>query len=289
MRSQFAAFVIFLAIAGVATAQTIKVAPKDSQGAVVGSVSAVVEADAAPCRAANTLTLATVVTNALGGTSRAVVLQTGVDTACRWRIDDLKAGTYEVDLSGERGTEGVAQFAVIPDKTTEVLIRAPAVTIFGRILLNGTPLTGARVLFQPGPASLRASITNANGTFENSTAEPGQYSVRLSGPALYLQGTRVTFTTGANTFIWNVKGSTLVIAVNNWDPVGAVDVQVVASNGSSQTHRIAWDGPSILVMRGVPAGVYQISTRHSVTQRSTAQAVTITDDNRELEIDFDPH
>lgn len=110
--------------------------------------SALVTADSGACAWSSTLTLSTVTrrVTAAGrpGISRSAVATSGVGGACRWRIDGLDPGEYEVGLVGEGGSGGAVEFTAVPGMLRDVLIPVSAVRVTGTIRINGAGVDRAR-------------------------------------------------------------------------------------------------------------------------------------------------
>jgi hypothetical protein len=163
------------------------------------------------------------------------------------------------------------------------------VGVTGRVLVNGVPIDGARLLFMPSQASLPDTVTDADGTFIATLAAPGRYSVRISADSLFLRGTTATFAMGQNAFYWNIEGGVLTVIVEGWERRKDASLRIESPDSSFQTRR--WDARSapVRTLHGVPSGTYTVSVE-SAGRRS--QVVTVVVDRQlgkvEARLRFEP-
>jgi hypothetical protein len=228
------------------------------------------------------LTLATVthrITNSgRPGTSRSAVATSRVEGACRWRIDGLGPGEYEIDLSGPRGSGGAATFTAVPGTLIEVQVPAPTVRVIGTIRINGTAVERARLLFA-GQASQAGGIrleTDATGRFDVTLARPGDYRVFISGDSVFSQSTAASFDAGDHEWDSNIVGGVVTVEVIPSSSGGNLEFYFEKGDGSFWGGGIpnAW---TRLVRRGVLAGTYHLSLKRNGQRVSDAVTVTIDD------------
>jgi hypothetical protein len=155
----------------------------------------VVAGDSASCFVPSTLSLAAI--GPRGSTTGIASRQTG---SCRWSIEGLAAGSYEIALVHARGSGGRVRFDYVPGQLRALAIPAPAVTVGGIVRINGEPVADATIMFMTKPIQngLIRVTTNADGSFEAWLPEAGDVGARLDGSTVYGQSVRQTFTAGSN-------------------------------------------------------------------------------------------
>jgi hypothetical protein len=244
--------------------------------------SALVTADSGACAWSSTLTLSTVTrrVTAAGrpGISRSAVATSGVGGACRWRIDGLDPGEYEVGLVGEGGSGGAVEFTAVPGMLRDVLIPVSAVRVTGTIRINGAGVDRARLLFagQAAQAGGTRAETDAAGHFDVTLARPGDYRVFISGDSVFSQSAGVSFDAGSDEWDQNIVGGLVMVEVIPASAGGGLEFYMELGNGSF------WGGgvPNVrtrLVRRGVPAGTYHLSLKRNGQRVSDVATVTIDD------------
>jgi hypothetical protein len=249
----------------------------------------VVAADPGACARSATLTLATVThrVTASGrpGTSRSAVATARVGSACRWRVDGLGPGDYEVDLSGPGGSGGAAEFTAVPGTLREVQIPASAVRVTGTIRINGTAVARARLLFagQGGQASGPKVETDAAGRFDVTLARPGDYRVFVTGDTVFSQSAGVSFEAGVDQWDLNIVGGVVTVEVIPSSTGGYLEFYFEKGDGSF------WGGgvpnaPTRVVRRGVLPGTYHLSLKRNGQRVSDAVTVTIDDDRSTADV-----
>jgi len=260
------------AVAQVVTAALEPAMPAPSP--VTGA--ALVYANPRRCENATSLTLTRVSRLPSGGTSREGRTYTDV-TFCRWIIESLDPGEYEVHLMTATGSGGHAAFTIVAGHVLSVGIQNPTVHVSGRVLLHGRPVADATLRFSlTEPSGGMASVTtNAAGWYELMLDSPGQYHLRLVGASLGSQSKSVGFNRGRNLLDWNITGGTLTIQViGDWDHSSNVVLRL-AGLPSTSAHWLEPGHEPTVVLRGIPYGTYDIAAlqlpRH--TSRKTTRVI----------------
>ncbi|HEX2121719.1 MAG TPA: carboxypeptidase regulatory-like domain-containing protein [Thermoanaerobaculia bacterium] len=129
-------------------------------------------------------------------TDRSVMAQGGehgaqamVDESGSYRIEDAPAGTVTVmahlQWPGGNRTSSVRQVQIAPGESMRVdLDLSSDVTVRGRVLHEGKPIPGARVVFSLPPHLMAGGTTREDGTYEATLPEPGTYRVFVHGERL---------------------------------------------------------------------------------------------------------
>ncbi len=236
--------------------------------------AALVTADPQACVHARGFTLTTVTRLAGGGTSR--IGMAPVDaTPCRWIIEALDPGTYQVHVGTISGIGGSATFTAVAGQITTVSLAPPTVQVSGRVTLNGSPLADAEIWFHGKEAAgMPRVITGPDGTYSATLDRPGEYSAQLSGASLKHQSRSATFRSGANTLDWSLAGGTLTVHVKNWDRLSDVNVRVTTATGSDNSSDLTPDKPPVVVLQGTPFGTYEVSATQK-PQRVSRKTITV--------------
>jgi hypothetical protein len=268
-----------LALTTPAYAQRITDAPAQSASPPEGAL--VVSADPAACLVPSTLHLARIEKGTYGIASR----ETG---ACRWIIEGLPPGTYEVGLTHARGSGGRIRFNHVAGPPAELVIPAPKVMLTGVVRINGQPVAGATLMFMARPiqSGLPTVTTNADGVYTATLPDDGLYSMRLGGRDVFGQGTRATFAEGAHRYDWDVTGGTLVIR-DARAPQRTRDFMInVWHDGGFQGGSAPSFGAT-REMRGAPFGTHTVSIRRGSAPEETIGTVSLTADAPRAEVVID--
>jgi hypothetical protein len=265
----------------VVTASAQRITDASAIPADVPAGALLVSADPASCLVPSTLTLARVEKSSYGIVSR----QTG---ACRWVIDGLPAGSYEVGLTNTRGSGGRVRFDYVPGQPTELPIPPPAATVTGVVRINGQPVAGAKItlLGRPLQNGLPTVVTNADGSYEATIADAGLYSMRLGGDDVYGRSERATFTEGSNRYDWDIVGGTIVITDARGARARSFMVRVGDANGGFQGWSLGTHGPT-RVLRGTPFGTYTIGLERGGPTVEPIATLTVTADGPRAEAVID--
>lgn len=209
-------------------------AAEASASASAAVVVTAVRADGAP------LANALVVERVSGGERRAAPDVRAVDTDGQARFEELAPGRHEFRVlhgafglrppSDEDEDVGWSAVEVGAGESAELTLTAePGARLDGRVLCDGAPLAGARVLVRagdaPGPGEDRdrhhehpalAATTDAEGRFAFSELRPGAFEVELLHPARPLGLTRaLALAAGANTLVLALEDATLAGTVRD--------------------------------------------------------------------------
>jgi hypothetical protein len=294
VRSRFAAlsFALLMLAAWPVAGQSITADPPESALALPASPdkgSALVTADPGACARSSTLTLATVTRgltrDGRPSTGRSAVASSRVGATCRWRIDGLGPGEYEVDLWGPGGSGGVATVMAAPGALREVQVPAPTVRVTGTIRVNGTAVERARLLFA-GRASQAGGTrveTDAAGRFDVTLARPGDYRVFISGDSVFSQSTAASFDAGDHEWETNIVGGVVTVEVIPSSSGGNLEFYFEKGDGSFWGGAIP-NARTRLVRRGVLAGTYHLSLKRNGQRVSDAVTVTIDGDRSTADV-----
>ena len=124
---------------------------------------------------------------------------------------------------------GVRRIQVASQRISEVAFDEVASRVFGKILLNERPLTGARLtLLNNKTGSTSTDEVNALGEFRMDLDEPGTYRARLSLGSAPLLGQERTLEVhrGSNEVNWNITGGTLEVNITGWDRSTPVSIDL---------------------------------------------------------------
>lgn len=279
-------FALGMLSAATVAGQSITADPEGSPPASPDKRSALVTADSGACARSVVLRLVTVThrltASGRNGTSRLEASSSPVGITCRWRIDGLGPGEYEVDLSGPRGSGGAATFTAAPGTLIEVQIPVSSVRVTGTIRINGEPVEHARLMF-PGQGGQTRVETGRDGRFDVTLAGPGDYRVFLSGDSVFSQSTPVSFEAGVHEWDWNIVGGVVTVQVIASGSSGDLEFYFEMANGSFWGGRIP-NGSTRLVRRGVLAGTYQLSLKRKGQRVSDATTITIEDDRSTADV-----
>jgi hypothetical protein len=256
----------------VVTASAQRITDASAIPADVPAGALLVSADPASCLVPSRLTLARVEKGSLEIASR----QTG---ACRWVIEGLPAGSYEVGLTNTRGSGGRVRFDYVPGQPTELPIPPPAATVTGVVRINGAPVAGAKITFlgRPLQNGLPTVVTNADGSYEATIADAGLYSMRLGGDDVYGRSERATFAEGPNRYDWDIVGGTIVVTDVRGARARSFMLRLGDANGGFQGWSVASYGPT-RVLRGTPFGTYTIGVGRGGPAVEPIATLTVTAD-----------
>jgi hypothetical protein len=236
---------------------------------------AVVFADPRSCEAATRLIVWRVWRTPGGGTAREGIVDSDV-RYCRWMIESLAPGQYEVSLTTSRGSGGRATFAAVAGRIVERLLRNPSVRVAGRVLMQGQPVPDVALRFVPiGPHGETSSVTTtADGSYDVMLDSPGPYHVAFDGGSLNAEPQSMTFATGRNAFDWDLSSGALTIRVmGDWDRSRDLGL-LVSGPRATWRHLLAPGREPVVVVRGVPPGIYDVSALQlpGHTSRATIRA-----------------
>jgi hypothetical protein len=109
-----------------------------------------------------------------------------IDESGSYRIEDAPTGTVTVTAHlqwpGGNRTSSTKQVQIAPGESMRVDLDASSdVTVRGRVLHEGKPIPGARVVFSLPPHLMGGGTTREDGTYEATLPEPGTYRVFVHG------------------------------------------------------------------------------------------------------------
>ena len=146
-------------------------------------------------------------TSASGATGRTGRAPVG-STDCRWRIEGLTPGTYQIDLLTPAGSAGSSDNFVVREHEIARIVIAPAsARVEGRVLVAGKPVASASVDFIPrgGRWGTIETETDAGGRYAVTLARAGTYELLLQGTSAPTASRSVDIVAGANTIDWAIS------------------------------------------------------------------------------------
>ena len=214
------------------------------------------------------------------GTSRSAVTSSRIGTECRWRIDGLAPGEYEVELFGPGGSGGAETFTLASGTNRDLQIPAASVRVVGTLRINGVAVERARLMFVPSQTTLETAI---DGSFSLTLARAGDYRVFILGDSLFSQSAGALFEAGVNQWDHEISGGVATIDVVPSSSAGNLDLSIEWADGSFQGLRIP-TGVTRLVKRGIPPGTYRVSLKREGARVSDTATVTIQDARSAVDI-----
>ena len=233
--------------------------------------------------------LSEVHTSASGAISRISNAPVG-SIDCRWRIEALKQGTYQVDLLGPGGSAGSSDvFALRDQVVTRVMIGPAAAYVSGGVTVAGKPAGSASVEFVPrnrqwGPIT---TTTDPTGRYSVAVARPGQYDLLLQGTSAPTVSRSVDVAVGRNTIDWVISAlGKITVRVRGLQPQLPATVHV-ESRQTSHHGDIARGATPILTKEGLEFGDYSVSAVQGDTLVSAIENVRLDAAHPEITIEVE--
>lgn len=183
-------------------------------------------------------------------------------TDCRWHIEDLAPGTYQVDLLAPGGSAGSSGDVVVREhETTRVIIAPASVRVEGRVLVAGKPIGSASVDFTPsgGRWGTVEAKTDSGGRYSVILARAGTYRLLLQGTSAPTASKTVDVAAGANTIDWVISApGRITVHVRGLRANLPVSV-LVESRQASHTGEIVPGAEPVLTKEGLEFDEYSVS------------------------------
>jgi hypothetical protein len=191
----------------------------------VGAVRVI--ANQTACEATAEMRLAGRVKDLTGQLVRGQFVVVPHEGQCDRFVAGLQPGQYAVWLGTASNSYTRADVAVDRQQVTEVPLQARAVTLSGRVLLNGRPASGVQIQLRKTSGGANGRWEVREGQYSATSGEPGEYVATLaslrSGSAVIERRT-LTLEEGANYADWSAQAAVLRVDLRNWDRAAPVSV-----------------------------------------------------------------
>jgi hypothetical protein len=143
---------------------------------------------------------------------------------CDRTIAGLRPGEYAVWLGTGSNVYVRGDAAVHRQQVAEVSLDARAVTLSGRVVLNGRPASGVQILLGKTSGGVRSEWEVRDGQYSARSGAPGEYEATLlsARSSTVIERRTLTLQEGMNYADWTADAGILRVDVRNWDRAAPV-------------------------------------------------------------------
>jgi hypothetical protein len=219
---------------------------------------------------------------------------------CAIELQGLNSGAHDIEATSNDGALiATKSFEVVRERIAVVELDAPVVRVFGTLTINGKPPGGTvHIRFHRNESHTFSMVTvAADGTFTTRLPEIGEYTLEASTDVLAVGGQQrlLKAVEGYNRVDWEISGTTLSVAIANWDRAFPVDLHLATVRPGRpgqwviSERRLALNTELPSKVTGLAAGHYVVEAREdrSGAPRVARQLFEITESQLAKEVTLD--